>query len=239
MKYPRSVTYDPQLVKQKMMGPNPIKLLEELLTNHVIKSHGKVMDLGCGQGLTSLFLVKEYSFEVVAVDLWSDPSENDRFFANMHLGSNQIKSIQADALQLPFEYETFDAIVSIDSFHYFVNDSAIISERILPFVKKGGYVYIAVPGFTKDVGNESVALFELGWSKEELGMIHDIEYWRGLLERVPDIEIVSIKEMESNREVWDDWLACENEYAAADRLVMDHGGAQYLNFIQLIFKRIR
>jgi cyclopropane fatty-acyl-phospholipid synthase-like methyltransferase len=51
-----------------MMGPNSIKLLEELLANHFIKHGGLVLDLGCGQGLTSLFLVKEYGFKVIAAD---------------------------------------------------------------------------------------------------------------------------------------------------------------------------
>ncbi|HOJ45565.1 MAG TPA: class I SAM-dependent methyltransferase [Bacilli bacterium] len=239
MKYPKSNNYDQTLIKQKMMGPNSIKLLEELLANHFIKHGGLVLDLGCGQGLTSLFLVKEYGFKVIAADLWIEPDENDRFFAQMHLRSDQIKSIKADAMDLPFQHNQFDAIVSVDSFHYFVNDAAIIGEKLLPFVKNGGYVYVAIPGFKQDFGNEVRALFESGWSQDEIAMIHDIEYWTNLLRQVPDIEIVSIKEMESNREVWDDWLACENEYATADRLIMDHGGAQYLNFIQLIFKRIR
>jgi len=238
MKYPKSAKYDRALLEQKMMGPNPIKLLEELLIDCPTKPGAKVMDLGSGSGLTSIFLAKEYSFCVVAADLWSEPSDNDAFFSKMGLSRNQIYAVKADALSLPFESETFDAIVSIDSFHYFANEAKIVEEKIVPFVKKGGYIYIAVPGFVKDFGDETPQLFRLGWSDEELAMIHDVSYWKRLMSSVNGVEIISVHEMVSNQEVWQDWLACDNEYAAADKIIMDEGAAPYLNFIGMILKRI-
>ena len=51
------------------MGPNPVKLEEELLINHKIPDGAVVCDLGSGQGLTSVFLAKEYGFTVYAADL--------------------------------------------------------------------------------------------------------------------------------------------------------------------------
>lgn len=65
------------------MGPNPIKLEEELLRGHKIPENAVVCDLGSGQGLTSAFLVKEYGFTVYAADLWSAPAENRAFFDAM------------------------------------------------------------------------------------------------------------------------------------------------------------
>ncbi len=44
--------------------------------------------------------------------------------------------------------------------------------------------------------------------------------------------------MESNEEVWNDWLACENEYAVGDRRSMDAGAGKYLNFIRIVIKRL-
>lgn len=54
------------------MGPNPLKLEEELMKDNKIKTGSVVMDLGSGQGITSVFLAKEYGFKVYATDLWSD-----------------------------------------------------------------------------------------------------------------------------------------------------------------------
>ena len=90
MKYVKSTRYDTPELNRKIMGPNPVKLEEELLQNHRIPAHGTVCDLGSGQGLTSVFLAKEYGFTVYAADLWSDPDENRTFFRQMGLSDEQI-----------------------------------------------------------------------------------------------------------------------------------------------------
>jgi cyclopropane fatty-acyl-phospholipid synthase-like methyltransferase len=76
MRYIKSRKYDTPLMRRKIMGPNPLKLQEELLTCHKIPPGATVLDLGSGQGVTSIFLVKEYDFKVYAADLWSDPDED-------------------------------------------------------------------------------------------------------------------------------------------------------------------
>ncbi len=43
--------------------------------------------------------------------------------------------------------------------------------------------------------------------------------------------------MESNEEVWADWLKQENEYAVNDRKAMLSGGGEYLNFIKIVLKK--
>ena len=37
--------------------------------------------------------------------------------------------------------------------------------------------------------------------------------------------------------VWNDWLACENEYAVGGRKTMEAGGGKYMNFIAMILRR--
>ena len=90
MNYPLSKKYQTEKFMSKIMGPNPLKLEEELLTEHKIPSGATVCDLGSGQGLTSVFLAKEYGFKVYAADLWSDPDENRKFFAEMGLTEENI-----------------------------------------------------------------------------------------------------------------------------------------------------
>ena len=43
--------------------------------------------------------------------------------------------------------------------------------------------------------------------------------------------------MESNDEVWADWLKQENEYAVGDRKSMEAGGGKYLNFIKIVLRK--
>lgn len=149
MRSVKSEKYNTPALQQKIMGPNPIKL-EELLRGHKIPENAVVCDLGSGQGLTSAFLVKEYGFTVYAADLWSDPAENRAFFDAMGIDRSRIIPVKADAAALPFEMEFFDAVVSTDSYNYFGRDPQYLVEKLLPFVKHGGYLSVTVPGMKKD-----------------------------------------------------------------------------------------
>ena len=148
------------------------------MKDNKIKAGSIVMDLGSGQGITSVFLAKEYGFKVYATDLWSDAEENRKFFAEMGLTEDQIIPVKADATDLKYEKEFFDAVVSTDSYNYFGRDEKYLDERLLPFVKKGGYIYIVVPGMKKDCHNNIPKELLLSWTPEQLDYIHDIEYWK-------------------------------------------------------------
>ena len=148
------------------------------MKDNKIKAGSIVMDLGSGQGITSVFLAKEYGFKVYATDLWSDAEENRKFFAEMGLTNDQIIPVKADATDLKYEKEFFDAVVSTDSYNYFGRDEKYLDERLLPFVKKGGYIYIVVPGMKKDCHNNIPKELLLSWTPEQLDYIHDIEYWK-------------------------------------------------------------
>ena len=237
MVYVKAEKYDSDLVKQKIMGPNPLKLEEELMKDNSIKTGSIVMDLGSGQGITSVFLAKEYGFKVYATDLWSEKEENQKFFTEMGLTEEEIVAVKADATDLKYEKEFFDAVVSTDSYNYFGRDVHYLDEKLLPFVKKDGYIYIVVPGMKKDCHNNIPKELLLSWTPEQLDYIHDIEYWENIVSKSKKSEIVSIYEMESNEECWNDWLMQENEYAVGDRKAMYAGGGKYLNFIAIVLKK--
>lgn len=237
MNYLRTKKYDNKLVNDKIMGPNPIKLAEELMQKNMTPKGSIVMDLGSGQGITSVFLAKEYGFKVYAVDLWSDPEENRKFFKQMGLNENEIIPVKADATNLQFEKEFFDAVVSTDSYNYFGRDEKYLDKKLLPFVKKGGYIYIVIPGMVKDYHDNLPKELLLSWTPEQLEYMHDIEYWRDIVSKSKMSEIISITETEGNEECWNDWLKCDNEYAINDRKAMEAGGGKYLNFIAIILRK--
>lgn len=237
MHYSKSEKYNSPALQAKIMGPNPVKLEEELLLDHRIPEGAVVCDLGSGQGLTSVFLAKEFGFTVYAADLWSDPEENRRFFDEMGLSREQIIPVKADAADLPFEKEFFDAVVSTDSYNYFGRDPRYLDEKLLPFVKSGGYLYIAIPGMKKDLHDALPPELLLSWTPEQLDYLHDADYWRKITGQCRGAEVLSVQEMESNEEVWADWLKQENEYAVGDRKAMEAGGGKYLNFIAIVLRK--
>ena len=234
MKYIRSERYDTPELQAKIMGPNPVKLEEELLQNHQIPRGAVVCDLGSGQGLTSVFLAREYGFTVYAADLWSEPAENQAFFDSLGIPAGQIIPVKADATALPFARDFFDAVVSTDSYNYFGRDPAYLDDKLLPFVKPGGLIYIAIPGMKRDCHDALPEVLLRSWTPEQLEYMHDVAYWRRMVEQCRGAEIISVAEMESNEEVWADWLKQENEYAIGDRKAMEAGGGKYLNFIAIV-----
>lgn len=237
MEYIKSKKYDIKEINDKIMGPNPIKLEEELLMDNKIPSGAKVMDLGSGQGVTSVFMAKEYGFKVYATDLWSEPADNQKFFEAMGLNEDQIKAVKGDATNLPFEKEFFDAIVTTDSYNYFGRDPEVLDKCILPFLKPKGYVYIAIPGMKKDCHDNLPPELLLSWTPEQMDYMHDVNYWTDMVGKSKDSDIITVSEMESNEEVWNDWLKQDNEYAIGDRKSMEAGGGKYLNFIKIVLQK--
>lgn len=237
MQYILSKKYDTPELMAKIMGPNPIKLTEELMQGHEIAENAVVCDLGSGEGLTSAFLAAEYGFKVYAADLWSEPEDNRRFFRFMGLDDERIIPVKADAVELPFEHEFFDAVVSVDSYNYFGRDPEYLDAKLLPFVKPGGVVYIAIPGMEKDCHDALPPELLLSWSPEQLEYMHDTDYWKSIVGQSVGCEVLEVSRMESNEEVWADWLRQDNEYAVGDRKSMEAGAGKYLNFIKIVLRK--
>lgn len=134
---------------KNMMGPNCIKILEELTSKIKLEKGMRILDLGCGKGISSIFLAKEFDATVFATDLWIEPTENYKRFKEFKL-DDKIFPIQAEAHELPYAEGFFDAVISIDSYHYFGNKEGFLDNHISPLVKEGGILAMAMPGLKED-----------------------------------------------------------------------------------------
>src|SRR5687767_10253176 len=100
------------------MGPNALWLVEWLTERMDLRPGMRVLDLGCGRARTSVFLAKEYGVQVVATDLWVQPSENWPDIVEAGC-ADRILPLHAEARDLKFAHGYFDAVVSVDAYHYF------------------------------------------------------------------------------------------------------------------------
>ncbi len=74
--FTRSSKYDPEWFMENQMGPNVLCLTEALCEVMDLKPGMRVLDMGCGKAMSSIFLAKEYGVQVWATDLWIKPTEN-------------------------------------------------------------------------------------------------------------------------------------------------------------------
>lgn len=237
MEYSKSKKYQWSFIQQNIMGPNPMKALEELLEKHPLLPDETILDLGCGHGVTSIFAAKEYDSRVFAADLWVSPTQNKKLFDKMGISSRQIIPVKAEAHALPFADEFFDSVISVDAYHYFGLDPEYLNKHLLPLVKHGGYIFIAVPGLKKDIHEKIPQEMLVSWDMADIQTWHDLPYWRCILESSSGIEIVELYEMDCFKECWNDWLLCDNVYACNDRKSIEAGAGKYMNFIAIILRR--
>jgi len=237
MMFTKSNKYDFDFVKENMMGPNSMKILEEVSESLKFEKGMKILDLGCGRGLTSIFLAKEYDVTVFATDLWVSATDNYERIKSMGL-EDKIIPIHAEAHNLPFANEYFDLAISIDAYHYFGIKENYLTDHFSPLVKKGGQIAVAVPGLKTEFTNGVPAELQPYWFDDMTLTLHSSDWWYNLWKTCDSVSIQECKELKCLEEAWQDWLSCDNEYARRDIGMMEAEGGNYFNLISIVATRL-
>ncbi|MER5701908.1 methyltransferase domain-containing protein [Micromonospora sp. NPDC002296] len=201
-RYPRSSRYDPAWLLRLDMGPNPLWLLEDLARDLDLRPGMRVLDLGSGKGATSVFLAREYGVHVVAADWWVGADEAAAVFAEAGV-SDRVDAVRTEAHVLPFEEESFDAIVSVDAFEYFGTADSYLP-YLVRFLRPGGQLGMATPAMTREVRELGAIPAHIkkvvGW---EAIAWHTAQWWRFHWEIT---ELVTVTSARPQPEGWRDWL---------------------------------
>src|SRR3989454_11969484 len=76
-RFPRASGYHPEWVLAGVSGAaNPLWMTEWLAEGLDLRPGMRVLDLGCGRAMSSVFLRREFGVQVWATDLWFSASEN-------------------------------------------------------------------------------------------------------------------------------------------------------------------
>lgn len=228
--------FSQEFLYDNMMGPNCVLILEELMQKLQIDSSMRILDLGCGTGLTSIYLAKKYKAQIFATDLWINPTENFKRFCTFGV-ENQIVPIHAEAHELPYPEDYFDAVISIDSYHYYGHETNYLDKHLVPLLKPDGVIAIAIPGLQKDLGNSIPTALQPFW--QENMNFYSCTWWKNLWEQSINVDVQEIYSLYCHEQAWKDWLACNNPYAVSDREMMKAEKGEYFNTIGIIAKRKR
>jgi SAM-dependent methyltransferase len=207
--FPRSSAYDPSWMVTNQMGPNAVWLLEWLTAEMNLSPGMRVLDLGCGKAMTSIFLAKEFDVHVHAADLWIGPDANWKRVVEMGV-EDRVCPLRAQAHALPFAHGYFDAIVSIDAYHYFGTDQLYLGYAAT-FLKEGGQIGIAVPGLMQPVEGEVPEYLsspqengKVFWERE-CWSFDTAERWRERWERSGKIAVERVDTLDDGWRHWRDF----------------------------------
>jgi cyclopropane fatty-acyl-phospholipid synthase-like methyltransferase len=229
------------LLHDTMWGPNAIRQAEELASHFAITKDMRILDLGCGKGLSPLYLVQEYGTEVFATDLMVDPTENYERFQSLGV-ADKIVPMMIDATQpLPFSERYFDVVFSVGAYNIFGADEEMLP-KLVSYVKKGGYIAVSIPGLKYEFGNNVPPEMQQFWDIPIVAKcVRSVEWWKDLWSKTEGVEIVNISEMACHDIAWKEYLVKLNPCIEDDKWELDMMAAEngkYFNTIQLIAKVI-
>jgi cyclopropane fatty-acyl-phospholipid synthase-like methyltransferase len=202
-RYPRSAAYDPAWVMANVMGPQPLWLTEWLTGAMRLEPGMRVLDLGCGAALTSVFLAREFGVHVTAADLWIGPGDNWRRVRDADTGTGTVTPLRVEAHALPFAAGHFDAVVSVDAYHYFGTDVRYLP-TLARCVRPGGQLGMVAPGTCADLDVEPVPEYLAAWAAEaDFWTFRTADWWRKTWSRSGAVVVETADTLEDG---WRDWL---------------------------------
>lgn len=241
-RFPLSSKYDPQWVLENKMGPNPLWLVEWLCEAMDLKPGMRILDMGCGTGITSIFLAKEFGVQVWATDKDFWPSINDTWRKIRDAGvENRVFPIRGEAHSLPYPHEFFDAMVSLDAYHDWGTSDTYFAWTYVPYAKPGSQIGIVVPGLMQELDGRAPAHLYPWWGSGCYSF-HTANWWRWHWEKT---ERVDIEVADTLPDGWQYWQLFEEISRASGIGVIsseeDHvigvDKGRYLGFIRVVARK--
>jgi SAM-dependent methyltransferase len=238
--FPLSAKYDAAWVFENQMGINALWLTEWLCGQMALMPGMRVLDLGCGKAMSSVFLAKEFGVQVWATDLWNKAEDNLARIEDAGL-DQQVFPIHADARSLPFAQGFFDAILCVDAYIYFGTDDLYL-RYIHQFVKPGGQIGVVVPGFVSELNGPLPEHLRPFWA-QDCWTWHDAAWWRNHWSRTDLVDVEIADTMPNGHEAWRQWYQARQDAGhggpntLSDINVLTEDAGRYMGIVRIIGRR--
>lgn len=231
-RYPRSAKYDPAWIADHALGSHCLWLMETLCQSVTLTPGMRVLDLGCGRAISSIFLAREFGVQVWAVDLDVSATDNDKRIQEAGL-ENHVFPIQADARHLPFADRFFDAVLSINSVQYYGTDDMYCNDCLVDKVKPGGPIGLILPGFRRELDGQVPPSIAPDWGPA-LHNWHSAAWWRWHLEKTGLVDIELADNLPDN-EGFNIFLRWEQ--LIGDSTLCQRDGGEHVTFVRVVARR--
>jgi arsenite methyltransferase len=175
-----------------------VEASEALVEQCCIGEDKYVLDVGCGVGATPCFLAKHYGCGVVGVDILERMVERSRERAKREGVTDKVEFRVADAQELPFEDDLFDAVIT-ESVTAFPDDKQKAVNEYARVAKPGGYVGLNESTWLKSPQPPEI----LAWISQDIGTNArplTSDEWVGLMETA-GLREISVKTHKINVQV--------------------------------------
>ena len=234
-RFPRSSKYHPEwILASASGGANALWLTEWLAEALDLRPGMRVLDLGCGLAMSSVFLRREFEVQVWATDLWFSASDNLQRARDASVDDG-VFPIHADARCLPFATGFFDAIVSIDSFVYYGTDDLYLN-YLARFLKPGCVLAIAGAGLMQEIDGAVPEHLQTWW-EPGLCCLHSASWWKRHWERTGIVDVEVADTLQDGWQLWRDWqrVVAPDNSAEIQALEADRGS--HLGYVRLVGRR--
>lgn len=232
-KYPLAAKYDPEWLYENKMGSQCLWLVESLTRIMTLKPGMRVLDMGCGKALTSIFLAKEFGVTVLANDLWISQDENWERICEAGV-ENLVFPIKGEAHNLPYAKNFFDAIICINSFQFYGTSDTYLSDYMAHLLRPNGEFGLVVWGPDKEFNKKVSGDMEKSWWPD-FYYFHSLDWWQWHFEKTKLFELVRGDDM-SGDGIWitKQWAKVmdkydelhNNEVMRWNRMVMKRNSSQ-------------
>jgi len=148
-----------------------------------------ILDVGCGAGVTPVNIAKQYGCRVFGVDISQRMIERSIQRSEIEKVMNKVEFRAADAQELPFEDDFFDAVIT-ESVTAFPEDKQKAVNEYARVTKPGGYVGLNESTWLKSPPTPEM----IAWVSQDIGSNAcplTPEEWVGLLETAGFKKIVA------------------------------------------------
>lgn len=235
-RFPRSAGYHPDwMVAACGSAANALWLTEWLTEALDLRPGMRVLDLGCGRAMSSVFLHREFGVQVWAADLWFSPTENLQRIRDAG-AADGVFPLRADAHALPFADDFFDAIVSVDSFMYYGTDDMYLN-ALARLVKPGGQIGIAQVGLAEEIDGDVPEHLRAWWEQDRPWCFHTAAWWRRHWKKTGIVTVETADRLADGWQYWRDWLRVIAPQNAVEIDAVEADAGRNLGYARVVGRR--
>lgn len=168
-----------------------IEATEKLVELCHIDADSYILDIGCGVGVTPVYIAKNHGCRVMGVDI--NPKMVERSMERAHkVGlADRVDFRVADMQELPFEDDTLDAVIT-ESVIAFAGDKGKAMREFVRVTKPGGYVGLNETVWLKTPPPPEIVAWAQNQSLSSAVAPEATETWESLLVAAGLGDVVSV-----------------------------------------------